>query len=235
MRILAIIPARGGSKGVPRKNIKLLNGKPLMEYTIASALRSWSIDDVFFSSDDQEMVELARDLGLTVPELRPAHLSGDGAGTLQVLQHVVNVLKEEGKEYDAVCLLQVTYPFRKDSDIDDALKKFENGRYDSLVSVKQVPHEFNPHWVFEASEDLLQISTGEREIIKRRQDLPPAYIRDGSIYITSAKTLMEGNSLYGDRIGFIESDPDRYVNIDTKSDWEQAEELAIKFFGSCVE
>ncbi len=236
MRILAIIPARGGSKGVPRKNIKLLNGKPLMQYTIDVAQQANGVDRVFFSSEDDEMIEAATSMGVDVPFKRPDQLASDSAGTLEVLQHVVKELAKNGDQYDAVCLLQVTYPFRKSSDIENAIEKFSNGNYDSLISVKEVPHEFNPHWVFEENQQGgLSIATGEKQIIKRRQELPPAFIRDGSIYITSIKILMEENSLYGDSIGFVKSDPERYVNIDTMKDWEIAQSLAIKLYGSCAE
>ena len=134
-----------------------------------------------------------------------------------------------GRNYDAVCVLQVTNPFRTSQFIDQAILKFKEAGTDSLVSVLKVPHEFNPHWVYEISEkNTLKLATGEDEIIKRRQDLPAAYYRDGSIYITKSDTILSQHSLYGREITYIESDPDRHVNIDTMQDWERAVVLAEK-------
>ena len=109
--------------------------------------------------------------------------------------------------------------------IDSAIEKFSSGNFDSLVSVREVPAEFNPHWVFEEENGGLKIATGEKEIISRRQELPKAYHRDGAIYLTKTEVLMEQNSLYGKKIGFIDTTGDPYVNIDTPEDWEKAERL----------
>lgn len=229
MRVLGIIPARGGSKGIPNKNRRELNGKPLLLYTIEAALQSKKLDRVIFSSEDETLISLARSAGVDVPFVRPSHLAQDDSGSLEVVQHAVQFLKMQGNDYDAVCLLQVTNPFRTSSFIDRAISKFENSNTDSLISVLKVPHEYNPHWVFEASADgKLQLATGEKEIIKRRQELPEAFIRDGSIYLTKTKVLFQKNSFYGEKIGFILSDVERHVNIDTEEDWQKAELLAQK-------
>lgn len=229
MRVLGLIPARGGSKGIPGKNRKELYGKPLMQYTIEAALNSKQLDSVVFSSEDAQLIELAASLGADIPFVRPTELALDTSGSLSVAQHALNTLEEQGKRYDAVCLLQVTNPFRTTKFIDEAVLKFKNSNMDSLLSVLEVPHEYNPHWVFKSTTDgLLELATGEAEIIKRRQDLPKAFIRDGSIYITRSVVLLEEESLYGKNIGYIESDPSRHVNIDTMTDWNKAVELAQK-------
>ena len=226
MKILGIIPARGGSKGVPRKNIKLLGGKPLLEYTSEVALASSYIDTLVLSTDDDEIIEVAKSLGIDVPFKRPFDLAIDTAPTLPVIQHTLAYYKSIGVEFDAVCLLQVTSPFRTVEFLNQAIKNFINKDTDSLVSVQEVPHEFNPHWVFEQN-DLgnLKIATGDEQIISRRQDLPKAYHRDGSIYITKTSVLLEQNSLYGKSVAYIESAKEGYVNIDTMADWEKAEVL----------
>lgn len=230
MKILALIPARGGSKGVPRKNIKLLNGKPLLQYTAEVALQSNLFKRVVLSTDDEEIAEIGKGLGLDVPFLRPDDLAKDKSPTLPVIQHALQFLKDSYNEsYDAVCLLQVTTPFRTIDFINNALKKFINSKSDSLISVQKVPHEYNPHWVYkEGKNGNLKIATGESVIITRRQDLPNAYHRDGSLYITKVKTLLEENSLYGKSIAYIESPKEMYVNIDTLNDWEKAEKLSEK-------
>lgn len=228
MKVLGIIPARAGSKGVPGKNSKVLNGKPLMQYTIEAALSSKLLSSVVFSSENQELIELAKSLGVKVPFVRPLELATDEAKSLDVVKDALKQLTEVGESYDAVCLLQVTSPFREDGFIDLAIEKFKISNTDSLVSVLKVPHEYNPHWVFEAKDGRLEIATGEKNIITRRQDLPITYLRDGSIYLTRTDVILNGDSLYGDTIGYIESNPDRHVNIDTIEDWDKAVFLAKK-------
>lgn len=225
MKILGIIPARGGSKGIPGKNIKLLGGKPLLAYTADSAKAAKLLDRIILSSDDVEIINVARQLGIDVPFVRPVELATDATGSLEVVQHALKYLIEWGDEYDAVCLLQPTTPFRSEGLIDTAIEKFREGNYDSLFSVREVPEEFNPHWIFEEKEGTLKIATGEKEIISRRQELPKAYHRDGAIYITKTSVLMEQNSLYGEKVGFINTIGSVYVNIDTLEDWELAEKL----------
>lgn len=230
MKILGLIPARGGSKGIPNKNRKELGGKPLLQYTIEAALGSKLLTDIAFSSEDETLIQLAKNLGVEVPFKRPAHLASDAAGSLEVVQHALAILATKQKHYDAVCLLQVTTPFRSSEEIDAAITKFWTADSDSLISVQKVPHQYNPHWVFEVANDNLQIATGEDHIIKRRQDLPNAYIRDGAIYITKSDVLMEKHSFFGSSISHIELDPERYVNIDTPEDWQKAEEIYKKLY-----
>lgn len=225
-KILAIIPARGGSKGIPGKNIKLLGGKPLLQYTVEAARESRLLSRVILSSDDPEIIAVAKSLGLEVPFVRPVALATDAAGSLEVVQHVLHELANLGDHYDAVCLLQCTTPFRAPGSIDAAIQKFLETDCDALVSVREVPAEFNPHWVFEDDgSGILNCATGDSEIIKRRQDLPKAYFRDGSIYITKTDVILKKHSLYGDTTGYIISKGERYVNLDTMADWEQAEGL----------
>lgn len=231
MRILAIIPARGGSKGVPGKNIKLLGGKPLLQYTYESAQSSLCISRIILSSEDEKIIACAQSIGLEVPFVRPIELSQDSTPTISVIQHAVKALAEHGEHYDAVLILQVTSPFRRTLDIDNAIKRYIDSQADSLISVLKVPHEYNPHWCFESDENgFLQIATGEKTIIPRRQQLPQSFHRDGSIYIVSTGVLMNCDTLFGEKIAFYEMAPERYVNIDTMQDWEKAEMLINKKF-----
>lgn len=227
MNILAVIPARGGSKGVPRKNKKLLNGKPLIQYSIDAALQSNYITEVVVTTDDEEIMAIAKSLGANVPFLRPKHLAEDTTPTLPVIQHVISYFEAEGKRFDAICLLQPTSPFRPKGFLDKALETFIEKQTDALISVLEVPHQYNPHWTFEPNKNgILEIATGEKNIIPRRQELPKAYHRDGSIYITKTNIIQQENSLYGNSLAYIVSDSTYYVNIDTQDDWEQAEILA---------
>jgi CMP-N,N'-diacetyllegionaminic acid synthase len=226
MRILGIIPARGGSKGVPGKNIKLLNGKPLLQYTAEIALKSQYLTTVILSSDDNQIITVAKSLGIQVPFLRPEEFAQDTTPTIDVIIHALRWYENQAIFFDAVCLLQVTSPFRTVAFLDKAIEKFITSGCDSLVSVQKVPHEYNPHWTFEVNtEGNLKVATGEEKIISRRQDLPNAYHRDGSIYLMKTEVLLQQHSLYGKSISFIESTPELYVNIDTLADWEKAEQM----------
>ena len=236
MKILALIPARGGSKGVPGKNIKELLGKPLIAYTVEQVDASFEIDRLILSTDDEAIASVAKKIGLEVPFMRPDKLANDTAGSLAVVQHALDFVEAQGEKYDAVCLLQVTSPYRPDGCIDEAIALFKRTKPDSLVSVRKVPDEFNPHWTFEiGSDDRLNIATGEDKIIPRRQELPPAYHRDGAIYITSVDTIRNKGSLLGDDIVAFPIDSPKLINIDTIDDWNEA----VKFYEEeaqlCVE
>jgi CMP-N-acetylneuraminic acid synthetase len=225
MRVLGIVPARGGSKGIPGKNVRPLGGKPLLVHTAEAALAARRLSRVVLTTDDEKIAEVGRACGLEVPFLRPAELAMDDTPTLPVLQHAVTELERAGDRFDAVCLLQPTSPFRRAGDIDGCIELLETADLDAVVSVLPVPPEHNPHWVyFRDGEGLLRLATGEDQPIPRRQELPPAFHRDGSVYVTRRDVLMEGNSLYGKRLGGFLADS-RSVNLDTPADWERVERL----------
>ncbi len=229
MKVLALIPARGGSKGIPGKNIKPLAGRPLIEYTIAAARKSGLLTDIILSTDSIDIARVAEKAGAEVPYLRPEFLALDATPTIEVVVHAVDFLHKAGRDYDAVCLLQPTCPFRTDGFIDQAIVRFLESGYDSLVSVLPLPEKYNPHWVFEESGNhLLKPATGESEIISRRQNLPPAYYRDGSVYLTRISVITEMHSLYGRSISYIVSDQTFHINIDNPEDWLKAEEIATE-------
>lgn len=234
MRILALIPARGGSKGVPGKNIKVLGGKPLLAYTSEVALQSKYLTEVIVSTEDKQIIEVAKSLGIKVPFVRPIELAQDNTPTIDVIINALQWYEKQDIFFDAVCLLQATSPFRTVEFLDRAIEKFKEMNSDSLVSVQRVPHEYNPHWTFEVNPDgNLKIATGESQIISRRQELPIAYHRDGSVYITKTKVLLKDKTIYGETTAFIESDAKFYVNIDTLQDWERAEEIIKKNRSGC--
>ena len=226
MKVLGIVPARGGSKGIPRKNVRLLGGRPLLAHTAEAALAAHRLARVVLTTDDEEIAEVGRSCGLEVPFLRPAELARDDTPTLPVLQHAVAELERAGDKFDAICLLQPTSPLRRAGDIDGCIELLENEGLDSVVSVLPVPREHNPHWVyFRDAEGLLRLSTGEEQPIPRRQELPPAFHRDGAVYVVRRDVLMNGNSLYGKKLGGYLTDPARNVNLDTPADWDRAEQL----------
>ncbi len=224
LKILAIIPARGGSKGVPRKNIKLLGNKPLIAYSIESAKQSKLLTEFIVNTEDEEIAEIALQYGAKVPFMRPSELAQDTTPTIDVVKHVILEYEKQNQFFDAILILQATCPFRLENEIDECIEKFIKQGADSLISVKEVPAHYNPHWVFEPnSEGNLIIATGEKRIISRRQDLPKAYARDGSIYITKTSVILEKNSLFGDSITYYENNNINHVNIDTVEDWQNAE------------
>jgi CMP-N-acetylneuraminic acid synthetase len=228
LRVLGLIPARGGSKGVPRKNLRLLCGKPLLQYTAESALAAQHLSRVMLSTEDEEIAELGRRCGLEVPFLRPGELARDETPMLPVAIHAMQFLEAVGDRFDALCLLQPTNPLRRPEEIDGCIKLLGESNADAVVTVLPVPAEYNPHWVyFETPEGGLRLSTGETAPLPRRQELPPAFHREGSIYVTRRDVLVERKSFYGDRLVGYPMDPARSVNIDTMDDWEKAERLLI--------
>ncbi len=227
MRNLCIIPARSGSKGVPGKNIKPLNGKKLISYTFEAAEKSRLIDKAILTTDSCSIAETALSTSIEVPFIRPAHLSLDTTPTIEVLQHALNFFDNKGDHYDTICLLQPTCPFRNAGFVDRCIESFVSSGADCLVSVKRVPHEYNPHWVFEAdTKGFLKIATGEESIIPSRQLLPPAFARDGSVYVCRADNIRHLNSIYGQSIAYLETDHLWHINIDTTEDWLRAEGIA---------
>lgn len=226
MRVLGLVPARGGSKGVPRKNIRLLGGKPLIQWTADTARDAKRLTRTVCSTDDDEIATVARAAGLDVPFIRPAELAQDTTPTLPVVQHAIRTLEAAGERYDAVCLLQATSPLRTARDIDLCIELLENLHADAVVTVARVPAEHNPHWVYfvDESTGALRISTGETEPIPRRQDLPPAFHRDGSIFVTRCDVVLAG-SLYGARVIGHQSKSAHKLDIDSPEDWERAEQI----------
>jgi len=229
VRVLGLIPARGGSRGVPRKNIRLLGGKPLIGYTIEAARDARRIDRFIVSTEDAEIASVARTLGAEVPFDRPSELARDETPMVPVIAHAIDAMTASGWAPDAVCLLQPTYPFRSASEIDACIEKLEATRADCIISVHHVPHNFNPHWVyFQSPDGSLRIATGEAEPIPRRQELPSAFHRSGSVYVFRAKVVTERGSIYGERVMGHETPVESSCNIDTLDDWAEAEALIAR-------
>lgn len=226
MKVLGLIPARGGSKGIVRKNVRLLAGQPLLAYTAQAALRARRLSRVILSTEDDEIAAYGRKCGLEVPFLRPAELARDETPTLPVVQHAVEWLEKQHCVFDAVCLLQPTNPMRRPEHIDDCVDLLINSGADSVVTVLPVPVEYNPHWVyFRDPAGFLRLSTGEPSPIHRRQELPPSYHREGSVYVTRRDVLMKQGSLYGRRLVGYAMEESECVNLDTEADWDLATKL----------
>ena len=221
LSVLAIVPARGGSKGVPGKNERRVAGFSLVERAIQVALDSPSLSRVVVSTDSERIKAQAEDAGAHVPFMRPEELARDSTAMLPVLQHAVAALAASGDQYDAVCLLQPTSPLRSVSLVEECVERLrKDSSVDASVSVRRVPHEYHPSWTLLAdpSSGKARWAMGE-EPISRRQDLPLAVHRDGGVYCVRRDVLMSG-SLYGSRLSFVLNESDPWVNIDTEADWD---------------
>lgn len=223
MKILVIIPARGGSKGIPHKNIKPLNGKPLIHYTIDEAREIVDDVDICVSTDDPKIIKCVEDYGLKVPFVRPEELATDTAGTYEVLLHALNFYEKQDRHYDAVLLLQNTSPFRKPEQIKEALKLY-TPTVDMVVSVKECAA--NPYYsVFEENEEgYLHVCKGDGNIL-RRQDAPKVYEYNGAIYIMNAETLKTTHMhKMQKRVKYVMDDLSSF-DLDTMWDWQMAESI----------
>lgn len=228
MKTLGLIPARGGSKGIPGKNLAMVCGRPLLAYTVDAALGSRLLTRVILSTDSEEIARVGRSLGVDVPFMRPPELASDTIPTINVILHALRALSEAGQSYDALCLLQPTNPLRTSEMIDQACRAFMASQADTLLSVLELPEHHHPHWALvQDDEGLLHWTTGQSDPPPRRQLLPPAYHREGSIYITRTTVLMERHSLYGEHIVPFLVDPATTVNIDGPDDLKMAEEIIV--------
>jgi N-acylneuraminate cytidylyltransferase len=229
LTLLGVITARGGSKGIPGKNLKPLAGKPLIAYTIDAAQRSNTFDRLLLSTDDAAIAEFARSAGCDVPFVRPAELALDETPHLPVLQHAVRWLADhEGYRPDAVMILQPTSPLRGAEHIREAASLLARTDADSVLSVSAVPAHMNPMRMLHVDErcHATLFVTGEpiRKRINRRQDMPPAWVMNGAIYAFRTHVLFAPEpSLYGDStVAMHMSDPFG-LSIDTPADWDEAE------------
>lgn len=221
MRYLVVIPARGGSKGIPRKNIKPFDGKPLIYYAIDTARAVCDDEDICVSTDDAEIISVVEEYGLKVPFVRPAELATDSAGTYEVLLHALDFYEKKGNHYDALVLLQNTSPFRTAEHLKEALKLYTPD-VDMVVSVKECAA--NPYYcVFEEnSEGFLHVSKGDGTIY-RRQDAPKVYEYNGAIYIINPESLRKQHMhQFKKRVKYVMDEMSSF-DLDTMSDWKIAE------------
>jgi len=230
--ILGIIPARSGSKGIPKKNIKLLGGKPLIAYTIEVAQKSQLLTHLIVSTDDEEIAKVAREFGAEVPFLRPKELASDQTLMLPVIQHAVKFMEErEGVKFDYIATLQPTSPFRLVEDIDSGLKLLIKSGADSVVSLVEVDSNSHPIKIKKlVGNQVLPYCFEEPEGFLR-QDFKPAYKRSGALYINCRDLVVKESKFYGDNIAGYILPPERSIDIDDEFDWLKAEYLLEKLKG----
>ncbi len=219
MNTVAIIPARGGSKGIPRKNIKELDRKSLISYVIENALKVGKLDRVIVSTEDKEIAEIAKKYGAEVPFIRPKELARDATPTLPVLQHAVKYLEEEENyKPDIVVLLYATSPLVKPKRISEGIKMLKEGNFDSVLGVM----EDRGHYWIETNNGYERLYP---KTLKNRQFTKPLFKESGAIYICKREILMEKNTLVGGKIGFLKMNKKESIDIDDIIDFEIAEFL----------
>lgn len=223
MNILVIIPARGGSKGIPHKNVKELNGKPLICYSIDAARQLTIDENICVSTDDDVIIKVVEDYGLKVHFKRPAELATDNAGTNGVLLHALEFYEKQGRKYDVVVLLQPTSPFREAKSLKEAVSLYTSD-VDMVVSVKEAAT--NPYYnsFEEGAEGLLVISKGDGTI-ERRQDAPKVWEFNGSIYVINSTRLKEVGLPKLNRIRKYVMDDLHSIDLDSMLDWYMAEKV----------
>lgn len=228
LRLLAIIPARSGSKRLPGKNARSLGGRPLITWSIHAALEAGAFCDVLLSTDDADLAAIGSEAGALVPWLRPPELATDTASSGDVLRHALAWYEADRGSVDGVVLLQPTCPFRRAASIRGALRQFvaqpDRARAATVVSVSRssVP----PEWCFRIGESdgALQPILGWNEVGKRSQDLKAAYQLNGSIYVASSETIRESLPLVAQgSLAFLMDGPEEAIDIDTEDDWRVAE------------
>lgn len=224
MSIVAVIPARGGSKGIQRKNLVRIAGRPLIAYAIEAARNAASVERVLISTDDSEIADVARELGAEVPFLRPSELADDTAPMLGVLRHALAWLESQGVALEALVLLQPTSPLRTARHVEEAIALFRSAPSSSVVSVVEVPHHFNPVSVMKLSaKGKLTPFFREQAFVTRRQDKPKAYARNGPAVLVCHPDTLRSGELYGEScMPYLMSNKDS-LDIDTHEDLVIAE------------
>ncbi len=221
--VLGLIPAKLGSVRLPRKNIRMLAGKPLLEWTVDAARKSGVIDRIVVSTEDEEVAAVARKSGAEIPFMRPPELARDPAGVVQVGLHALEAMRREGAEFRTLVILLPTCPLRSATDIVDAMELFRrrDGRF--LMSVSQYPHQ--PFAAMGLGEDDLLSPFFQEYIGKRSQEVPVAWRANGAVHVLDVKSFEAAESYYAEPLLGFAMPRDRSVDIDTEEDWREVERI----------
>jgi CMP-N-acetylneuraminic acid synthetase len=222
-RVLGLVPARGGSKGLPDKNLRPLAGRSLVARAAETALASGVLDRVVLSTDSAALADAGRAAGLEVPFLRPGTLAADTAPMLGFIEHARAALACEGWVADFVVLLPPPSPLRPPSPVRAAVALLPARGADSVVTVVEVPRHLSPDYLMRLDGGLLVPFLPEGARVARRQDARPAYAREGTVYACWRRTIERWGSLYGERCQPLVLDPAESLSIDTADDWAAAE------------
>ena len=223
-KILAIIPARGGSKRIPRKNIKLLNGKPLISYAINAAKKSKYIDRIIVSTDDKKIARVAKKCGAEVPFMRPAELASDTASALPVIQHAVRYFEDKKKfKPDLIVIVQPTSPLVIAEDIDGTIEKIVTTGTNSCFSASKISQR--PEWMYLLNNKKPTLFLNKSSLKARSQDLPELGIINGAVYVMTHNTIMKRNKIIDENTSIYLMPRERTVDIDELFDFQLAEFL----------
>jgi len=229
MRILAVIPARGGSKRLPGKNIRPLGGKPLIAWSIDAAKDNANICDILVTTDDQPIADVSRAAGALVPWLRPIELASDTASSVDVALHALDWYEEANGKVDGLLLLQPTSPFRSRNTIARGIEVFRTRQQKTVLGVS--PAASHPLWCFRVEDMKLRPYTGQVATNLRSQDLPPAYVVNGSFYLIKPETFRQCRSFVDDgALALVIDQPCESIDIDTAWDWKVAEAALTVLF-----
>ncbi len=225
MRILTIVPARGGSKGVKRKNIKLLGAKPLIQYPYEVAKSSKYDNTLILSSDDVEIINIGKEIGYEVPFRRPDHLSTDNATTVDVLIYCLNKLMASGRKYDICVLLQPSSPFTQVKHFDNAIEEIIEKKSESVISITKIDHA-HPHHMYKENEigNFEKFFVNSKKVTSRF-DLDDIYLHVGNIYAFKTGFLLETNKIFDENSAFVKVENEFTVNIDSMLDFIYAEAI----------
>ena len=227
MKILAIIPARSGSRGLKDKNIKPLCGIPLCAYTIKAALKSGAFDEIHFSTDSQKYADIAMSYGASVPFLRQNELATDAASSWDVVKDVIKKYRACGREFDAAMLLQPTVPFRSSEDISNCVKLMQERSAEAIVSVTEPEH--SPYWCAELPEDgNMRIYHEKIRYLIGRQQLKKQYILNGAIYLFKVEHLFASESIYEHDCYAYIMPQKRSIDIDNQDDFDLCEYFLMR-------
>jgi CMP-N,N'-diacetyllegionaminic acid synthase len=227
LKVLAVIVARSGSKGIPGKNLRQLNGIPLIQYSIDAAKKSKKLTNFLISTDGEEIANFAKSCGAEVPFIRPIDLADDVISPMYAVLHAKRFMEEKGLNYDAILMLQPTAPFRQSDDIDGAIELLETSKSDSVISVVDVGSFHPARMKYLQNGMLIDPPFCEAYENQRRQELEPMYIRNGAIYLTKSEVL-EKQSFKGKDCRAWVMSWQRSVNIDTEEDFLYAEWLCSR-------
>jgi N-acylneuraminate cytidylyltransferase len=222
--VLGVIPARGGSKGIPGKNVRMLGGKPLLGYAADAAHDSGVIDRLILTTDSEEIAEIGRAVGIEVPFIRPPELAEDDTPMLATLEHAVGRVEREGWQPELVVLLQPTAPLRRGEHIAEAVRILRGTACSSVVSVVAIPAHYSPQYAMRIDAGRLVSFLPEGGRVVRRQDADPAFSRDGTVYAMRRDILMEEHDIYGDDCRPLVIPVAESLNLDTQDDWQAAEQ-----------
>lgn len=225
MKILALVPARGGSKRIPEKNIRVLGQDPLIVWSISAVKGIPEICDILVSTDSDEIAKVARNAGATVPWLRPPELATDTASSVDVCLHALEWYESKNEKVDGIMLLQPTSPFRSRDSISKGIELFRLHQHCPVIGVS--PAKSHPAWCFKIEKGAMLPFIEDGGLNMRSQDLPPAYMVNGAFYLIAPEDLRELKSFYSESmVPLVIDAPEESIDIDTLWDWKLAEVIS---------